>query len=37
VIHRPNFKENGWVFEVAMNGQAFYRARLERERDKNWD
>jgi len=27
VIHRPDFEANGTIFVVAMNGQAFYRAK----------
>jgi len=34
VIHRSNFEENGRIVEVAMNGQALYRARREGEREE---
>lgn len=35
VIHRPNFEESGRIFEVVMNGQAFYKAkRRDRWREK---
>lgn len=40
VIHRPNFEENGGIFVVAMNGQAFYGAKREereRVRERNED
>jgi len=33
VIHRPKFEENGRVFELAMNQQAFYREKQEEERE----
>ena len=36
MIHRPNFEENGSIFEVATNGQAFRTAktRTEKVREK---
>ena len=34
VFHRPNFEENGRIFEVVMNEQAFYRAKREEERER---
>jgi len=33
MIHRPNFGENGWNFEVAMNRQTFFRAKRVEERE----
>ena len=32
VVHMPNFEENERIFEVAVNEQAFYRAKQEQER-----
>ena len=28
VIDRPNFEENGRIFQVAMNEQAFYKSKV---------
>jgi len=29
IVYWPNFEENERIFEVAMNGQAFYREKRE--------